>query len=79
MAVLLRGDLVGLAQFGLGDLTHRCLEFVPVGDGEIARQLGGFFSEFDNRVDHRLKCGVAGHDGLKHGCLGEFLGFGFDH
>ncbi len=79
MAVLLRGDLVGLAQFGLGDRTHRRLDFAPVGDGEIARLLGGFFGESDDRVDHRLKSGMAGHDGLEHGRLGEFLGFGFDH
>ncbi len=79
VAVLLRGDLVGLAQFGLGDLAHRGLDFAPVGDGEFARLLGGLFGEFDDRVDHRLKSGMAGHDGLEHGRLGEFLGFGFDH
>ncbi len=25
------------------------------------------------------KSGMARHDGLEHGRLGEFLGFGFDH
>ncbi len=79
VALLLGGDLVGLAQFRLGDPAHRRLDVALVGDDEIARLLGGFFGQLDDRVDHRLEAAMAGHDGLQHHRLGELLRLQFDH
>ena len=43
VALLLGGDLIGVAQFRFGDLVDRRLDRLLVGDGEIARLLGGAF------------------------------------
>ncbi len=46
---------------------------------ELARLLRGLFGQADDRLDHRLEAGVAGHDRLQHCLLGKLDGFRFDH
>ncbi len=79
VALLLGGDLVGFAQFRLGDFRHRLFDLALVGEVEIARLLGGAFGQPDDRLDHRLEAAVAGHDGGEHRFFGKLLGLGLDH
>ena len=79
IALLLGGDLVGGAQFGLGDLGDRLLDFRLVWQGDVARLLGGALGEADDGVDHRLEAGVARHDRREHCLFRKLLGFRFDH
>ena len=79
VAISLLGDLVGGAQFGLGDRQHFGFESGMIFRFEFARLLGGHFSELDDRVDDRLEALVAEHDGAEHDVFVQFLGFRLDH
>ena len=79
VAVLLDGDLVGLAQLALGDGGDRRLDRGMVGQHEVARLLGGLLGEPDDCVQHRLEAAMAEHHRLEHNGLGQLLGLGLDH
>ena len=79
VALLLDGDLIGLAQLALGDLVDGGEDSGFIGSVEVARVLGGALGEPDDRVDHRLETAMAGHDGFEHRILGKLLGLRFDH
>ena len=80
VALLLDGDLVGLAQFagerrqlGLDRFQgRRRLRQVP-------GLLGAHFREIDDRVDHRLHALMAEGDGAQHDVFAQLLGFRLDH
>src|SRR5690606_36934195 len=66
VAISLLGDLVDFAQFDFEQLEHFGFEFGMVFRLEVARLLGGYFGELDDRVDDRLEALVAEHDGAEH-------------
>ncbi|MCC2654872.1 MAG: hypothetical protein K0Q60_5039 [Microvirga sp.] len=78
-AVLLLGDLVGVAQFGLGDGENGLLDLGHIGRLVVARLLGGLLGETDDGLDHRLEVLVAEHYGAEHHVFRQFLGLGLDH
>ena len=73
------GNAIGGAQILLDEGEHACFERGIVGQRQLARLLGGFLGEADDRVDHRLEMPVAEHHGAEHDLLGQFLGFGLHH
>ena len=79
VTVLLVGDRVAGAHVLLDQGAHLALERGDVRQLEIARLLGGFLGELNDRLDHRLEVTVAEHHGGQHDVLGQFLGFRFDH
>ena len=79
VTLLLLGDRIGGAQIRFADLQHGLLDFGAIARRQVARFLGRLFSEADDRLDDRLKAGVAGHDRFQHRLLGQLLSFQFDH
>ncbi len=79
VALLLLGDRIGGAQIRFGGLEHGRFDRGAIRCGQVARILGGFLSEADDRLDDRLETGVAGHHRFQHGLLGQLLCFQFDH
>ena len=79
LAILLAHDRVGCAQILLGDAEDFLFQRLVVGDDELARLLGGFLGELDDRLDHRLEMPVAEHHGAEHDLLGQLFGFRFHH
>ncbi len=79
VALLLLGQRIGGAKIGLADCEDRLFNVAAIVRGKVARLLGRLLGEPDDRRDHRLEGGVAGHDGLQHRLFAEFLGLGFDH
>ena len=79
VALLLDGDLIGLAQLLLADLGDRLGDRLFVRGHEVARLLGGALGEANDRVDHRLETAMSGHHRLEHRLLGELLGLRLDH
>ena len=79
VAFLLLRDRIGGAQIGFADLEHRLFHRRAIVRGEFARLLGGLFGKTDDRLEHRLEGGVAGHHRLQHGLFAELLGLQLDH
>ena len=77
--LLLLSDTIGRAQIGFGDLEHRLLDRRAIARRQLARFLGGLFSQANDGLDNRLEAGVAGHDRFQHRLLGQLLGLRFDH
>ena len=79
VTLLLLGDRIGGAQICLAHIQHRLIDRGAIVAFEVARLLGGLFGEPDDRLKHRLECGVTGHYRFEHRLLGELLGLQFDH
>ncbi len=72
-------DRIGGAQILFHDAEHFLLDRGDVRRIELARLLGGFFRQIDDRLDHRLEMPVAEHHGTEHDVFGELLGFQLHH
>ena len=79
LAILLAHDRIGGAQILLGEAENFLLQRLIVGDGQLARFLGGFFGELDDGLDHRLEMPVAEHHGAEHDLFGQLFCFRFHH
>ena len=79
VTLLLLGERIGGAKIGLARVHHRLFDRGVIVRLEFARLLGGLFGQPDDRLKHRLECGVAGHHRLQHRVLGELLGLQLDH
>ncbi len=75
----LLGDFVSVAQFSFRKGEHLVFERGKIFRFELARLLGGNFSELDDSVDNRLETAVTEHDRAEHDVFVQFLGFRFHH
>src|SRR5690606_21051315 len=62
-----------------GDLQHLGFKRAQVFRQEVARFLGGNFSELDDRIDDRLEATMAERNGTQHDFFRKLLSFGFNH
>ena len=79
VALLLLGQRIGATKIAFAGLEHGLLDLGAVARRKVARLLGRLLRQADNRGDHWLETGVAGHHGLQHGLFAEFLGLRLDH
>ncbi len=79
LTILLLHDRISRPQIFLGEAKNFLFQRLVVGDGQVARLLGGFFRELDDGVDHRLEMPVAEHHGAEHDLFGQLFGFQFHH
>ncbi len=79
LAILLFHNRISGAQILLGDAENFLLQRLIVGNGQLARLLGGLFGELDDGLDHRLEVAVAEHHRAEHDLFGQLFGFRLHH